>query len=147
MRILSVDDNTENLYLIEMLCRSERHEVVSAHNGVEALEQLANGNFDLIISDILMPEMDGFQLCRTIKLAQRWKEIPFIFYTATYTSKEDEELALSLGASRFIVKPVEPETFVAIIEKVVREGEGKHLPVQSPKGDSNETLSLYNQAL
>ena len=65
MRILSVDDNTDNLYLIEMLCRAQGHEVVSVHNGLEALEQLANGNFDLIISDILMPEMDGFQLCRT----------------------------------------------------------------------------------
>ena len=90
---------------------------------------LLAGSFDLIISDILMPEMDGFQLCRTIKLDDRWKRIPFIFYTATYTSKEDEELALSLGASRFIIKPVEPEEFLAVIEQVVREGESKQLPV------------------
>ena len=65
MRILSVDDNTHNLYLIERLCLAKGHEVISVHNGLEALERLATaGSFDLIISDILMPEMDGFQLCR-----------------------------------------------------------------------------------
>src|SRR4051794_8937547 len=147
MRILSVDDNPENLYLIEMLCRAQDHEVVSAHNGVEALEQLNKGNFDLIISDILMPAMDGFQFCRTVKADERWKHIPFIFYTATYTSTEDRDFALSLGASRFIVKPVEPEEFIGVIEQVMLEGERKQLPVPSANIDENETLSLYNQAL
>jgi PAS domain S-box-containing protein len=147
MRILSVDDNTENLYLIEALGRAHGHEVISAHNGVEALEQLDNKKVDLIISDILMPEMDGFQLCRIVKLDDRWKRIPFIFYTATYTSKEDEALAFSLGASRFIVKPVEPEEFVGVIEEVMREGEGEQRSMPSAKTDNKVILSLYNQAL
>jgi signal transduction histidine kinase len=145
MRILSVDDNPENLYLIEKVCHAQGHEVVSVNNGIEALEQLGGGPFDLIISDILMPEMDGFQFCRSVKLDDRWKRIPFIFYTATYTSKEDEALALSLGASRFIVKPVEPEEFVDAMNDVMREGE--QLPVPPVKIDDGEILSLYNQAL
>ena len=67
MRILSVDDNQENLYLIEATARDHGHDVVSARNGVEALRELANGSFDLIVSDVLMPAMDGFRLCRIVK--------------------------------------------------------------------------------
>jgi CheY-like chemotaxis protein len=130
-----------------MACRSEGHEVVSVVNGLEALKQLAIESFDLIISDILMPEMDGFQLCRTVKLDEHWNKIPFIFYTATYTSKEDEQLALSLGASRFIVKPVEPEEFLAVIEQVVHEGETKKLAVPVLDVDTEENLGLYRQVL
>ena len=148
MKILSVDDNVENLYLIEMMARSHAHEVVSARNGLEALEQLAVQSFDLIVSDVLMPAMDGFQLCRTVKSDDRLKHIPFIFYTATYTARQDEELGLALGASRFIVKPVEPEEFLAALEQVVREGESGSIPVPAVDlDDGGKSLSLYNQRL
>ena len=148
MRILSVDDNAENLYLIEMIARAHAHDVVSASNGVEALERLADGSFDLIISDVLMPEMDGFQLCRVVKTDERLKHIPFVFYTATYTAKQDEELGLALGASRFIVKPVEPEEFLAVVEHVVRQGESENIPVRAVDlDDGGKNLSLYNQRL
>jgi PAS domain S-box-containing protein len=148
MKILSVDDNAENLYLIEAMARTRGHEVVSARNGVEALAQLATGTFDLIVSDVLMPAMDGFQLCRTVKSDERLKHIPFIFYTATYTAKQDEDLGLALGASRFIVKPVEPEEFLAAIEQVVADGENGDIPIPVVDlDDSGKSLSLYNQRL
>jgi PAS domain S-box-containing protein len=148
MRILSVDDNAENLYLVEAMARARAHEVVSARNGLEALRHLATGVFDLIVSDVLMPGMDGFQLCRTVKSDERLKQIPFIFYTATYTSKQDEELGISLGASRFIVKPVEPEEFLAAVEQVLREGECGNLPIPTVDlGDEARNVSLYNQSL
>lgn len=148
MRILSVDDNTENLYLIEAMARAHGHEAVSAHNGLEALEHLAAGNFDLIISDVLMPGMDGFQLCRKVKADERLKHIPFVFYTATYTARQDEELGLALGASRFIVKPVEPEEFLAAMEAVVRQGESGNIPVPAVDlDDDGKSLSLYNERL
>jgi PAS domain S-box-containing protein len=148
MRILSVDDNVENLYLVEMMARSRGHEVVSAHNGVEALEQLAAGRFDLIVSDVLMPEMDGFRLCSVVKSDERFKRIPFIFYTATYTAQQDAVLGLSLGASRFLLKPVEPEEFLTVVERVVSEGESGSLPVPSVDLDvGSKTLSLYSQRL
>ena len=123
MRILSVDDSAENRYLIEAAGRAHGIEVVSARNGVEALEELEKQPFDLIISDVLMPEMDGFQLCHEVKCHQRTRHIPFVFYTATYTAKQDEELGLSLGATRFVVKPVEPDEFITIIEEVMSETE------------------------
>ncbi|HUB33132.1 MAG TPA: response regulator [Bryobacteraceae bacterium] len=148
MRILGVDDNAENLYLVETIVRSHGHEMVGAHNGAEALEKLAVQSFDLIVSDILMPVMDGFQFCRAVKYDERLKRIPFVFYTATYTAKQDEKLGLALGASRFIVQPVDPDKFLAIIEQVVHEGESGKIPVPvSDLRDDEKTLSLYNERL
>ncbi len=148
MHILSVDDNASNLYLVEMIARAHGHEVVSARNGVEALERLAAEGFDLIISDILMPGMDGFQLCRTVKNDPSFKRIPFVFYTATYTTKQDEELGLALGASRFVIKPVEPDEFLAIIEQVMKEGEAGRIPVPDiDLDDGGKSLNLYNERL
>jgi two-component system cell cycle sensor histidine kinase/response regulator CckA len=148
MRILSVDDDDENLFLVARAARSHSHDVVSAHNGIEALEQLAAGEVDLIVSDILMPGMDGFQLCRTVKSDARFKSIPFIFYTATYTSKQDEELALALGASRFVVKPAARDAFLAIIEEVVREGAPRNIPVPDVDlDDGGKSIVLYNERL
>jgi PAS domain S-box-containing protein len=121
MRILSVDDDAKNLYLIEAMFSAKDYVVFSAHNGAEALDALEKEPFDLIISDILMPEVDGWQLCYEVKNNENWKFIPFIFYTATYTSKKDEEFAMSLGASRFIIKPAEPENFITIINSIVKE--------------------------
>ncbi len=147
MRILSVDDNPENLYLLEAMLRGGGHEVVSAQNGIEALRQLEQKPFDLIISDILMPQMDGFELCYQVKRSESWRHIPFIFYTATYTEKKDEELALSLGAQRFLIKPVEPENFQALIQEVVRDHEAGR-PAPPPPAQKEEVLlTAYNRRL
>ncbi|MCX6006929.1 MAG: response regulator, partial [Chloroflexi bacterium] len=121
MRIIVVDDYPENRYLLEVLLKGHGHQVSSANNGAQALEQLAAGKFDLIISDILMPVMDGYQLCLKCKTDAMFKHIPFIFYTATYVEKLDEELALRLGADRFIRKPADPEEFVNSINGLVEE--------------------------
>ena len=118
MKILSVDDKADNLYMLEALLRGHGHEVDSASNGLAALELARVHHYDLIISDILMPRMDGFQLCREIKRDERLKEIPFIFYTATYTDSRDAAFALSLGADRFLVKPVDPEFFLRELSSV-----------------------------
>jgi two-component system, cell cycle sensor histidine kinase and response regulator CckA len=123
MKILSVDDNEQNLYLIEAVGRSHGFHVCSARNGLEALEELSRQSFDLIVSDILMPEMDGFQLCYEVKSRERTRNVPFVFYTATYTTKQDESLGLSLGASRYVLKPVDPDAFIAIVEDVMRDAQ------------------------
>ena len=148
MNILSVDDNVENLYLVEAVGRSQGHSVDSVRNGVEALEHIERQLPDLIISDILMPSMDGFQLCHELKSHDRTRHIPFIFYTATYTSKKDEELGLSLGASRFILKPMDPEAFVATIDEVMAEAQrGETVVPDVERGNSVEYLKGYTQSL
>ncbi len=84
MKVLIVDDNKENIYLLKTLLAGKKYEVVSAYNGAEAMAKLEQDNFQLIISDILMPEVDGFQFCRQVKESERFSKIPFIFYSATY---------------------------------------------------------------
>jgi len=148
MNILIVDDKEENLYLLEALLSGSGYEVVSAKNGVEALEKLKRDSFDMIISDILMPKMDGFQLCRECKSDDVLKQIPFVFYTATYTDEKDEELALSLGAEKFIVKPQEPNVFLEILKSVIKERIKR--PLVAPKRPIEEEtvyLEEYNKRL
>lgn len=118
-KVLIVDDEFKNLYLLKVLLSTNGYEIVSAANGAEALDLARQDLPDVIVSDILMPVMDGFSLCRACKQDERLSSIPFIFYTATYTDSKDEELALSLGAERFIVKPAEPVEFLAILKETV----------------------------
>ena len=115
MKTLIVDDKAENLYLLGRLLKKSGHEVVTAENGKQALERMRGEDFGLVISDILMPVMDGFQLCLEVRADDRLKDVRFVFYTATYTDKKDEELALKMGADRFIRKPMK-------IDSLTKEG-------------------------
>ncbi len=111
MKILVVEDNEENRNLLAKQLRAYDHEVTAVANGVEALEQALAQPPDIIISDMMMPKMDGYKLCYECKCNERLKDIPFVFYTATYTSIEDEKFALKLGARAYIRKPTEFEAF------------------------------------
>jgi PAS domain S-box-containing protein/putative nucleotidyltransferase with HDIG domain len=133
-RVLVVDDMEDNLYLLCALLEGHGYEAAVAANGVEALESARREPPDLVISDILMPGMDGFALCREWKHDARLKSIPFVFYTATYTDEQDEAFAISLGAERFVVKPLEPEAFVVMVEEAVR-------MVGNPVGTRSDTAS------
>lgn len=115
------DDNQEDLSLLSMVLRLHGYDVVTAINGFDALKKTLQNGFDIIISDILMPKMDGFQLCRRVKTHARLKYITFIFYSATYTSPQDEEFALSLGADKFIFKPKKPEAFIKILREIINQ--------------------------
>src|SRR6187402_93425 len=107
MKILIADDQAENRYMLDLLLRSYGHESIVASNGAEAIER-ARGGCDLLVSDVLMPGMDGYTLCRMMKADEQLRRIPIIFYTATYTDPKDAEFGLSLGAERYLVKPIEP---------------------------------------
>jgi PAS domain S-box-containing protein len=149
MKILIVDDIELNLELLEAWLEGNGYEVISAMNGVEALEILKTDSVDMIISDILMPKMDGYRLCRECKQSDALRKIPFIFYTATYTDKQDEEFALSLGADRFIVKPAESKLFMEIIESILREYKNGYLAPSETLLEKEETVYLkeYNERL
>jgi len=148
MKILIVDDIEENLYLLETLLKGNGYEVVTAKDGVDAIGKLKEKPIDMIVSDILMPKMDGFQLCRECKKDKSFKDIPFIFYTATYTDKKDEEFALSLGAEKFIVKPQEPEVLLNILKEVseAHKKEARIAP-KEPIKEEEIYLTEYNKRL
>ncbi len=147
MKILIADDNVDNLYLLEALLKGHGHEVHSAVNGADALEKLKAGGFDLIISDILMPVMDGFELCRRAKTSDDLRHIPFIVYTATYTSAQDEAFAFDLGADRFIIKPCEPEAFIEAVQDVMAASRVRSVDVTQQALQEEEVLRVHNERL
>ncbi|MEA1935380.1 MAG: response regulator [Thermodesulfobacteriota bacterium] len=148
MRILIVDDNEDSRMILKKILESERHTIEAATNGEEALNMAKESAPDMIISDILMPVMDGFTLCRECKGDERLKKIPFIFYTATYTDSKDEELALKFGADRFIREPVEPDELIKIIQNAIRDMEkGRVMPGKPAIEEEKEVLKLYSERL
>jgi PAS domain S-box-containing protein len=146
-KILVVDDNAESLYFLEVLLKGNGFDVMTATNGSEALEAAFRGSPDLIISDILMPVMDGFALCRKCKTDERLKDIPFIFYTATYTESKDESFALRLGADRFVLKPQEPEAMITLLADVFDERWGTRPASPKPFGEEMEFFRQHNAIL
>ena len=78
-KILIADDNEQNLYLLKVLLEGNGYELTLVKNGIEALESTKSNSPDLIISDILMPGMDGFSFCRECKTNNQLKDIPFVF--------------------------------------------------------------------
>lgn len=123
MKIFIAEDDENSRVLLESAFEMNGYEVESAENGKLALERIHREPPELIISDILMPEMDGYALCQAVKADEQLSEIPFIFYTATYTDPQNKELALSLGVARFIVKPLEIYRLLNEIQTVLNAAE------------------------
>lgn len=147
MKVLIVDDNPQNQYMLRALLEGHKHQVIEAPNGKDALEMLAKENVELIISDILMPVMDGFALCREVKKSVSLLHIPFIIYTATYTGPQDETLALEFGADCFIVKPCEPDVMLQKIDDVIKKVSQSDIERFKSDYSEEEVLKLYNERL
>ena len=146
MKVLVVDDNINARKLLVKMLVANNYEANEAINGKEAMAFLKTSKPDLIVSDIMMPEMDGFTFIREIKKYPNTKDIPFVFYTAHYVSEKDRLLALSLGASRFIVKPVEPRELLDEIKNVLNEYEaGLITPVEPLVETEEEYLKKYSE--
>jgi CheY-like chemotaxis protein len=146
MKVLIAEDNLENRKLLRCYLDIHDCEVIEAEDGQEALELAKIHKPELIISDALMPRMDGFQFLRNIKKDQDLKNIPFIFYSAVYTENKESELAESLGAEAFIAKPKEPEEFWeevrAVLDGCETKGE-KSIPVKLIE-EEEEFLRKYS---
>jgi len=107
------------LELLEVTLRFQGYEVISARNGEEALKILETETPALIITDILMPKLDGFAFVQKLRSNPKTMDIPVIFLSATYVTPEDQTFALSLGASRFIEKPIDTEDFLLTIAELL----------------------------
>ncbi len=112
--VLVVDDTPANLSLLSNLLK-EQYRIKVANNGLKALELAAAAPPDLILLDIMMPEMDGYEVCRRLKANEATRQVPVIFLTAK-TETEDEELGFSVGAVDFIHKPISPPIVAARVK-------------------------------
>jgi PAS domain S-box-containing protein len=149
MRVLIVDDTASDRKFLRYNFERHGHEVVEASEGVEGLAKARERRPDLIVSDALMPKKDGFQFLREIKKDESLKNVPFIFYSAVYTGDRDVELAASLGADAFIVKPLEPDALwkevTAVLAKT-RLGDGPPAISASQEVDE-EYLRKYSHVV
>lgn len=120
MQILIAEDDPNSRILLESILLSRDYDVLVANDGAAAWSLLQNNTPDLIISDILMPGIDGFELCRKVRGDSRLKDIPILIYSATYIETRDEMLALAAGATRFMLKPIDPALMLEIVEEIIQ---------------------------
>ncbi|MBK8051274.1 MAG: response regulator [Anaerolineales bacterium] len=146
--ILVVDDDEPNRHFLCTGLAVDGNRVLEAANGAEALVALHGNPVDLIVSDVLMPVMDGYSLCLACKRNRKWQQIPFVLLTAMYTDPQDVELGLRLGAARVIVRPVAPDALKQMLYAALE----PHAPVHPlpPPTELLEDLTcnrLYSEVL
>jgi len=145
--VLIVEDHEENRNLLKLLLEANGYRVTGAADGLEALAAARHDPPDAVVSDALMPNMDGFELCRAWMQDAALKSIPFIFYSATYVQGDDEKFALALGAVRYLIKPLEAEAFLAELRAVLQDWTGRPAPVLDQPLDETAAHALHESAL
>ena len=120
--VLIVEDVPDILRLLEETLKFKGYSAVTAFNGQEALEIIKQQRPALVITDIMMPKLDGFGLVHRLRINPETRDIPVIFLTATYVALEDKAFALNIGATRFIEKPVNFEKFLDTIAELLKKG-------------------------
>lgn len=120
--LLVVEDIPDILRLLDATLKFKGYRVVTARNGQEALDAIQEERPAIIITDILMPKMDGFSLVHRLRIDPETRDIPVIFLTATYVAPEDKAFALTIGVTRFIEKPVNFEQFLPAVAELMAKG-------------------------
>ena len=146
MKILIVDDNPINRELLRTMLEKEKLTVVEAENGVAALKVLEREKIKAIISDVLMPQMDGYRFCHEVRKSDRFATLPFIIYTSTFSSPGDEKLALELGADRFILKPASAQVICDVLRELL-EGRIRFTPTKRDPDTEVGILKQYGERL
>ncbi len=141
--ILVVDDEEMIRKLISKYAAYEGHEVTEAADGMEAIEQCRNGNFDIMIIDIMMPELDGFSACREIR---KFSQIPIIMLSAR-GEEYDKINGFELGIDDYVVKPFSPKELMLRVNAVLKRGSGKKNEEVLPAETKNEIVELADGGL
>src|SRR5690242_14947613 len=126
MKILVVDDDATNRRLLKETLAGEGRSVVEATDGAEGLLVLEREGVDAIISDILMPRMDGYRFCFEVRKHPGFRQLPFIIYTATFTSPGDERLAREVGADDYLRKPASARAILEALEHAIAKRGQEH---------------------
>ena len=146
MKIVITDDDSMNRKYLRALLAHEGHTVVECEDGIATLTYLDGDSCDAIISDILMPRMDGYRLCHEVRKSEAFNCIPIILYTSTYLSAADEKAALTMGADKFLRKPAKPEAIIAALNEVIETT--RHRRSKPPKNTEDlSALREYSEVL
>lgn len=147
-KILVIDDSRDGRQFLNELLSSRGYTVILAEDGNEGIRKIKTEHPSLVITDVLMPGLDGFQLLKEIRRDRSLKDLPIIIYTGTYLDSEDEALARKIGVSRYLTKPC-PSSEILKSVKNVLEAKGRGTTVSAEATDLDEPvfLSLYNERL
>lgn len=127
-RLLVVDDEPHLLRALEACLRAKGYEVTTSRSGADALVKLSQTAFDLVVSDIRMPGMDGYELARRVRAAPRTELIPIVFLTAR-DQTADRIAGFRTGVDAYLTKPFETEELIAIIESILIRVERTHAAI------------------
>ena len=148
LRIHAVDDSAQGHKLLRAGLENERCTVIEASNGREALDLLERQPVDAVVSDILMPQMDGFRLCREIRGSGRgYAAVPFLLYTATYDSPQDRQLAKAVGADDYLLKPAPAGVILETLRNLRSAGQRSAAASAPTPAAESEVLEQYNAVL
>jgi len=147
MKILVVDDSGTDRRYLRLIVERHGHDALEAEDGLEGLRLAKIRHPDLIISDALMPLMDGFQFLKAVKDDEGLSSTPFVFYSAIYKADRDQELALSLGAAAYITKPKEPAELWRQIEAILKRPRPEHVAVPGLVAADEAYLRRYNHVV
>ncbi|MDI6755514.1 MAG: response regulator [Thermodesulfobacteriota bacterium] len=118
-KILVVDDDELVLIAIQELLSPLGFSVTTAPNGVEALEKILNERFNLVILDVIMPEMNGFEVCQKIRQVDSYAETPIMMLTAK-SGEEDKQRGMEVGANLYLPKPISPKRLIVLVEEAIK---------------------------
>jgi CheY-like chemotaxis protein len=139
MKLLIVDDIDINRMVLRVAFEAEGHTAFEAADGIEALELLAREKVDAVLSDILMPRMDGYRLCHEIRTNIQLRDLPIVIYTSTYTTQSDEKLARSVGADRYLKKPAPFQTVLTALHEAIA------MPRTTPRPEARQEVEVLKE--
>ena len=117
--VLIIEDNEQNIYLATFLLKNSGYQVVQARSGEEGLTQSQKARPDLILLDIQLPEMDGYEVVRRLKILPETADIPVVAVTS-YAMAGDREAILAAGCHGYVEKPIDPDSFVATVTAFIQ---------------------------
>jgi two-component system chemotaxis response regulator CheY len=119
MKILVVDDDKTTRKILSLYLKGKGYEVVTAENGLDALEKMGTENINLVLTDMNMPFMDGIELTKTLKADPNWQNIPILMVT-TEADEEEKKRAATAGVDDYLVKPANAEQVTASVKKILK---------------------------
>ena len=145
--ILVVDDRDLNRNVLTTLLGYGGHRLLEASSGPEGIKKVQTENPELVITDILMPEMDGYEFVRKVRTLPLAHQPQIIFYSATYLESEAMALARACGVTRVICKPAEPEQVLQAVDETLALSEGKNAPTADSRTQDGEAVKVLSNKL